>query len=252
VNLVGIRANAGPQSFEGVHVIGAGAVARAAREAGASRLIHVSAICAQHTGAGEYARTKAEGEAAVLGQFPSAVILRPSLVFGPEDQLFNRFGAMARLSPFLPLIGGGRTRLQPVYAGDVAEAIAAASAGKAQPGTIYELGGPHIVTLRELFDMTLLWTGRRRWYLPIPFWLAKPTATIMAPLPNTIRPVTIDEVRLLEGPIVLSCAAIREERTLDGLGIERPNTMASIVPAYLQRFHRRGQFAQYRRSRRSS
>jgi uncharacterized protein YbjT (DUF2867 family) len=251
VNLVGIPANAGPQTFEGVHVVGARAVARAACEAGAKRLVHISAICAQHTRAGEYARSKAEGEAAVLDQFPSAVILRPSLVFGPEDQLFNRFAAIARLSPFLPLIGDGRTRLQPVYVGDVSAAIAAASAEKAKPGTIYELGGPHIVTPRELLEKTLSWTGRRRWCMPIPFWLAKLIAAIVAPLPSTIRPVTFDEVLLLERPNVVSQAAIREQRTLSGLGIEHPNAMSTIVPAYLLRFHPRGQFAQYRRAGRS-
>jgi uncharacterized protein YbjT (DUF2867 family) len=250
VNLVGIPATAGLQTFEGVHVIGAGVVARAAREAGAKRLIHISSICAQHTRVGEYARSKAEGEAVVLDQFPSAVVLRPSLVFGPEDQLFNRLAAIARLSPFLPLIAGGRTRLQPVYVGDVAAAIAAASAGKAKPGTIYELGGPHIVTPRELLEMTLSWTGRRRWYMPIPFWFAKLMAAIVAPLPSTIRPMTSDEVLLLERPNVVSQGAIREQRTLSGLGIEHPNAMSTIAPAYLQRFHPRGQFAQYRRSQR--
>jgi NADH dehydrogenase len=244
VNLVGIRANAGPQTFESVHVAGAAAVAKAARQAGVKRLVHISAIGARRARAGKCLRTKADGEAAVLDQFPGAVILRPSLVFGPEDQLFNRFAAVARLSPFLPLIGGGRTRLQPIYVGDVAAAIAAASAGKAKPGTIYELGGAHIVTLRELIDMTLLWTGRRRWYVPIPFWLTKLVAVLMAPLPYTIRPVTIDEVILLGQSNVVSAAAIREERTLSGLGIENPNAMSSIVPAYLQRFHPRGQFAQ--------
>ena len=249
VNLVGIPANAGLQTFESVHVVGAGVVARAAREAGAKRFVHISAICAQHIQAGEYARSKAEGEAAVLDQFPSAVILRPSLVFGAEDQLFNRLAAMARLSPLLPLIGGGYTRLQPVYVGDVATAIAVASTEKAKPGTIYELGGPHIATPRELLEMTLSWTGRRRSYIPIPFWLAKVMAAIVAPLPSTIRPVTSEEVLLLERPNVVSQAAIREKRTLPGLGIEHPNAMSTMVPAYLQRFHPRGQFAQYRRSR---
>lgn len=251
VNLVGIRANAGPQTFDRVHVVGARAVAKAAREVGAKRLVHISAIAAHHPRVGEYARTKAEGEAVVLDQFPSAVILRPSLVFGPEDQLFNRFAAMARLSPILPLIGGGRTRLQPIYVGDVARAIAAASADTAKPGTIYELGGPHIVPLRELFELTLSWTGRRRWYMPIPFWLAKLMAAIIAPLPHTMRPVTLEEVLSLEQPNIVSTTAIREQRTLFGLGIEHPNTMSTIVPAYLQRFHRRGQFANYGRSERS-
>ena len=246
INLVGIRMNARAQTFESIHVGGAAAVARAAREAGAKRLVHVSALGAQHA-RGDYARTKAAGEAAVLSHFPGAVILRPALVFGPEDQLFNRFAAMARLFPVLPLIGGGRTLLQPVYVGDVATAIAAASAGKAQPGTTYELGGPRIVTLRYLFDMTVEWTGRRRWYVPTPFWLAKLAAAFTAPLPNAIRPITMDEVHLLEEPNIVSHAAMQEKRTLAGLGIEHPNEISSIVPTYLERFHRRGQFARYRR-----
>ena len=183
----------------------------------------------------------------MLDEFPDAVILRPCLVFGPEDQLFNRFAAMARLWPILPLVGAGRTQLQPVYVGDVATAIAAASAGKTKPGTIYELGGPHIVSLREMFDMTLSWTGRHRWYLPIPLRLAKFLAATVAPLPAVIRPVTRDEVKCLEHSNVVSQVAIDQERTFAGLGIERPNAMPTIVPIYLQRFHRRGQFARYRR-----
>ena len=138
---------------------------------------------------------KAAGEAAVLKQFPDAVILRPSLVFGPEDQLFNRFAAMAGYSPFLPLIGGGRTRFQPVYAGDVAAAIAAACAGRAKPHTIYELGGPEVVTFRELLDRTMAWSGRRRLYLRLPFWAAKLGALLTVPLPNGLRPLTVDQVR---------------------------------------------------------
>ncbi|HWB45151.1 MAG TPA: NAD-dependent epimerase/dehydratase family protein, partial [Hyphomicrobiaceae bacterium] len=188
----------------------------------------------------------AAGEAAVLEEFPDAVIVRPSLVFGPEDQLFNRFAAMARFSPVLPLIGGGRTRMQPVYVGDVAAAIAAAADGRAKPGTVYELGGPEIVTFREILDRVQAWSGRRRLYLRLPFWLAKLAALATWPLPGGLRPLTVDQVRLLQRPNVVSDAAIREGRTLAALGVAAPQSMVAIVPDYLERFQRRGQYARYR------
>ena len=246
VNLVGILAKSGRQTFEAVHVAGARAAARAAREAGAKVFVHVSAIGADRKSRARYARTKAAGEEAVLAEFPGAVILRSSLIFGPEDQLFNRFAALARISPFLPLIGGGKTRLQPVYVGDVAAAIAAACAGKVRGGTIYELGGPEIVTFRELLDNTLTWSGRRRRYLRLPFWLAKLGALMTLPLPNSMRPLTVDQVRMLQRPNVVSQAAMAEGRTLAAFGIDRPHTMAAIVPIYLEPFQPRGQFAHYR------
>lgn len=253
VNLVGILAECRfclaksmRQTFHAVHVAGARAAAKAAREAGAKTFVHVSAIGADPKSWASYARTKAAGEAAVLAEFPNAVILRPSLVFGPEDQLFNRFAGMARFSPFLPLIGGGRTKFQPVYVVDVAAAIAAACAGKAEPGTIYELGGPDIVTFRQLLDLVQEWSGRRRWYLHLPFWMAQIGAVLTWPLPYGLRPLTVDQVRLLKRPNVVSEAAIEEGRTLQGLGIGNPHAMASIVPAYLERFQPHGQFANYR------
>jgi NADH dehydrogenase len=246
VNLVGILAKSGRQTFEAVHVAGARAGARAAREAGVTTFVHVSAIGADRRSRARYGRTKAEGEAAVLAEFPRAVILRPSLIFGPEDQLFNRFAAMARLSPFLPLIGGGRTELQPVYVGDVAAAIAAVCAGRAKPGAIYELGGPDVITFRELLDRTLAWTGRKRLYARIPFWLAKLGAALTTPLPSSLRPLTVDQLRMLQRPNVVSSAAEAERRTLAGLGITHPQTMAAIVPGYLEQFQPRGQFAHYR------
>ena len=246
VNLVGILFKSGAQTFHAVHVEGARAVAKAATDAGVKSLVHVSAIGADPKSKGRYGRTKAAGEAAVLAAFPRAVILRPSLVFGPEDQLFNRFAAMARLSPFLPLIGGGRTKLQPVYAGDVGEAIAAGVAGKAKSRAIYELGGPDVVTFKRLLDDTLRWSGRKRWYLRMPFWLAKLGALATIPLPNHLRPLTVDQVRMLQRPNVVSQAAGDEKRTLAGLGIVNPHAMATIVPGYLERFQPHGQFAHYR------
>jgi NADH dehydrogenase len=246
VNLVGILAKSGPQTFEAVHAAGARAVAKAARAAGAKRLVHISALGADARSNAQYARTKAAGEAAVLAEFPDAVILRPSLIFGPEDQLFNRFAAMARLSPFLPLIGGGRTKFQPVYVGDVAAAIAAACAGRAKPGTIYELGGPEVITFRELLDRTQAWSGRKRWYVRIPFWLAKFGALLTAPLPNSLRPLTVDQIRMLQRANVVSDAAAAEGRSLTDLGIAQPHTMAGIVPSYLERFLPHGQFEHHR------
>lgn len=246
VNLVGILYKTGSQTFHAVHVAGARAAAKAAKEAGAKRFVHVSAIGADRKSWGKYGRTKAAGEAAVLAEFPEAVIMRPSLVFGPEDQLFNRFAAMARLSPFLPLIGGGRTRLQPVYVGDVAAAVAAVLRGEGRPRTIYELGGPEVITFRRLLDLTQQWSGRKRWYIRIPFWLAQVGAFLTVPLPNSMRPLTVDQVRMLTEPNVVSDAAADENRTLAGLGITSPHPMASIVPGYLERFRPRGQFSNYR------
>jgi NADH dehydrogenase len=246
VNLVGILAKSGAQTFEAVHVAGARAIAAAARAAGAKTLVHVSAIGADKKARANYARTKAAGEDAVRQDFADAAILRPSLVFGPEDQLFNRFAAMARFSPFLPLIGGGKTRFQPVYVGDVAAAIAAVSAGKVKLRTIYELGGPEVVTFRELLDRTLAWSGRGRFYLRLPFWLAKLGALATLPLPNSLRPLTVDQVRLLQSDNVVSKVAEAEGRTLAGLGIEHPQAMETVVPGYLERFQPHGQFAHYK------
>jgi uncharacterized protein YbjT (DUF2867 family) len=246
VNLVGVLTNLRPQTFEAVHVAGAGAVAHAARAAGAGALVHVSALGADKTSKAAYGRSKAAGEAAVLQEFPQAVVLRPSLVFGPEDQLFNRFAAMATAAPLLPLIGGGGTKFQPVYAGDVGAAIAAACAGGARPGTVYELGGPEVITFRQLLERTLAWSGRRRRFLRLPFAIAKLGAALTAPLPNSLRPLTVDQIRMLQRDNVVSAAALGEGRVLAGLGVTQPQTMEAIVPDYLERFQPHGQFANYR------
>ena len=246
VNLVGILAPSGRQTFRAVHVAGARAAARAAREAGAAHLVHVSAIGADRKSSGIYGRTKAEGEGGVLEAFPEATILRPSIVFGPEDEFFNRFAAMARAAPLLPLIGRGRTKFQPVYVGDVASAIAAACEGKTQRGRIYELGGPEVLTFRKLLDRTQEWAGRDRGYLPMPFWLASLAAMLTAPLPAGLRPLTLDQVRMLRRDNVVSDAALKEGRTLQGLGIEHPHAIDSIVPGYLEQFRPKGQYSHYR------
>ena len=246
VNLVGILHKSGAQTFDAVHVAGARAVARAAREAGAKHLVHVSAIGANSNSPGVYGRTKAAGEAAVLQEFTGAVILRPSIIFGPEDEFFNRFAAMARAAPMLPLIGGGRTLFQPVYVGDVASAIAAACDGNARPGTIYELGGPEVLSFRKLLDKTQEWSGRDRAYLRLPFWLAKLGALATVPLPNAMRPLTVDQVRMLQVDSVVSEAAQKEGRTLRGLGILGPHAIDAIVPVYLEQYKPKGQFSHYR------
>lgn len=246
INSVGVLASTGKQTFDAVHDEGAREVAKAAKSAGAKTFIHVSAIGADAQSNSRYARSKAEGERAVLEEFPGAVILRPSIVFGPEDEFFNRFAAMAQMSPFLPLIGGGETRFQPVYVGDVAAAIKAVVDGKAKPGTIYELGGPEVLSFRELLERTMTYADRSRFFLRLPFWAAKLQAIATSPLPNSLRPVTLDQIRLLQRDNVVSKKAIDDGRTLAGLGITQPHTIEAIVPGYLERFKRKGQYASYR------
>lgn len=245
VNLVGILAKSGAQTFEAVHAAGARAVANAARQAGARRLVSVSAIGAGPGSAGQYGRSKAQGEAAVLEAFPEAIILRPSLVFGPEDSLFNRFAAMAQIAPVLPLVGG-KTRFQPVYVGDVATAIANICEGAGKPGAIYELGGPEVLTFRALLDRVQEHAGRTRPYFPMPFWLAKLVAALTAPLPNALRPLTVDQVRMLQADNVVSAAALAEGRTLQSLGVHGPHAIDSIVPTYLESYRPKGQYSHYR------
>lgn len=246
VNCVGLLAPTGRQTFEAVHVDGARAIARAARAEGASHLVHVSALGADPASPSRYGRTKAAGEAAVLSEFPDAVILRPSIVFGPEDEFFNRFGAMAAQAPFLPLIGGGTTRFQPVYVGDVAAAVTAAVAGKARAGSIYELGGPEILSFAKLLDRTQEYAGRDRPYLPMPFWLASLLGTLTSVLPAGLQPITADQVRLLRSNNIVSDTASDDGRTLAGLGITAPHAISTIVPAYLERYGPKGQFSHYR------
>jgi NADH dehydrogenase len=238
INLVGILYERGKQTFTGVQARGAGNVARAAAGVGA-RMIQVSAIGADAQSASFYSRSKAAGEAAVREAVPDAMIFRPSIMFGPEDDFFNRFGAMARISPFLPLIGGGETRFQPVYVGDVAAAIAAAVAGRARPGTTYELGGPAVRTFRELMEYVLETTGRQRLLLPVPFGLAKFKAQFLQFMPKPL--LTPDQVESLRADNIVSAQAQAEGRTLEGLGVA-PTAIAAVVPGYLWRFRKTGQF----------
>jgi uncharacterized protein YbjT (DUF2867 family) len=243
VNLVGILAPTGKQTFASVQDEGARHVAEAARAGGARAFVQVSAIGADPHSLSVYARTKAAGEAAVASVFPEAVILRPSVVFGPEDEFFNRFAALARIAPMLPLIGGGTTRFQPVFVGDVAKTVLAGLRGEAKAGLPYELGGPEIMTMKEVMTRVLAYTMRRRPLVPLPFWLAKVQAAFLQWLPNA--PLTVDQVRLLEKDNVVSEAAKRDGRTLEGLGIE-PVAVEAVVPDYLEQYRPRGQFSIYR------
>jgi uncharacterized protein YbjT (DUF2867 family) len=238
VNLVGILFERSRQRFDAVQAEGAETVARAAAAAGA-RMVHVSAIGAEEHSSSHYARSKAEGERRVAAALPQAVIVRPSIVFGTEDEFFNRFAAIARISPVLPLPGRGHTRFQPVFAGDVAEAIAKAVDGEAKPGTIYEFGGPDIRTFKELMEFLLATIERRRLLVPVPFALMKLQAAFLQYLPKP--PLTPDQVELFKPDNVVSAAAHEQGRTLEGLGII-PNSMGAIVPDYLWRFRKAGQF----------
>lgn len=239
INLVGILTEGGAQSFDAVQAKGAETVATAAAAVGA-RMVHVSAIGADENSLSHYARSKAAGEKAVLAAVPSATILRPSVVFGPEDQFTNRFGALARMSPVLPLIGGGATRMQPVYVGDVATAAADAVDGKTKPGATYELGGPEVLTLREIIEIILAITERNRMLVPLPFGLAKLQALFLQFAPGALK-LTPDQVVLLQSDNVVSDAAKAAGLTLEGLGIT-PDSMEAITPQYLWRFRAAGQF----------
>lgn len=238
INLVGILYERGRQRFEAVQAYGAEQVALAA-SAHDARMIQVSAIGADEHSSSAYARAKAGGEKAVLAGKPDATIVRPSIMFGPEDDFFNKFAAMARMLPALPLVGGGLTKFQPVFVGDVAEAITRAVEGEARAGAIYELGGPEVRSFKELMEYVLKVTGRRRLLIPIPFPLAKLQATFLQYLPKPL--LTPDQVELLKTDNVVSAEATADGRTLAGLGIE-PTAMESIVPSYLWRFRKTGQF----------
>jgi uncharacterized protein YbjT (DUF2867 family) len=239
INLVGILAESGAQTFDAVQGAGAGTVAKAASAVGA-RMVHVSAIGADENSPSRYARAKAAGEKAVLAAAPSATILRPSVVFGPEDQFTNRFAALARISPALPLIGGGLTRLQPVYVGDVATAVADAVDGKTRPGATYELGGPEVLTMREVMEVILATIERRRMLVSLPFGLAKFKSMFLQFAPGALK-LTPDQVALLRSDNVVSETAKAAGLTLDGMGIAA-DSLEAVVPQYLWRFRKAGQF----------
>jgi uncharacterized protein YbjT (DUF2867 family) len=239
VYLPALFTNSGAQTLDAVNVFGAEATAKAARATRAKLLIHFSALGANSESTSEYARSKAEAETRVKAAFPGAIILRPSFVFGPEDQFFNRFAAMARFSPFLPLIGGGHTKSMPVYVGDVAEAAARLIDQGFGSGRIYELGGPEAMTMKDVMTYVLEVTKRRRMLVPIPWGVARVMGMVAGLLPKP--PLTTDQVELLKYDNLVSESAQHEGRTLESLGIV-PRSVEAIVPSYLYRYRKAGQF----------
>jgi NADH dehydrogenase len=239
VNCVGILHEGGRQRFSAVQTFGARAIAEVCRANGIS-MTQVSAIGADADSESDYARSKAAGVQAVMETVPDAVVLRPSIIFGPEDSFFNRFADMARFSPFLPLIGGGTTKFQPVFVGDVAAVAARAVDGKVAGGLAYDLGGPEVLTFRECMEVMLEVIERKRWLLSIPMPLARIQASVLELLPNPL--LTRDQLKQLAVDNVVSEAAIRDGRTLQGLGI-RPQSLEAILPTYLWRFRRTGQYS---------
>ena len=238
INLVGILYERGRQQFDTVQAMGAEAVALAASAHGA-KVIHISAIGADENSTSAYARAKAKGEKLVLAAVPGATILRPSIVFGPEDNFFNLFASLARFAPMLPLIGGGTTRFQPVYVGDVADAVVAAVEGQTKPGATYELGGPKVFTFKELMEYVLATVERKRLLVPLPFFAAKLKATFLQFMPKPL--LTPDQVELLRTDNVVSAESASNGLTLSSLGIA-PRAVEAVVPTYLWRFRKTGQF----------
>ena len=235
VNLVGILEECRRQTFQAVHADGAERVARAARDAGATAFLHVSSVAADASGLSNYAKSKAAGEARVRAAFPDAVVVRPSIVFGPEDDFLNRFGALARLSPVLPVFGGGEgPQFQPVYVGDVAEAMARVLQHVDSAGKTFEFGGPDIFTLRQILRLVLQATARRRPIVGLPWPVASlaAAATALLPMPKPLR-ITGDQVRQLHRDTVVS----DRYPGLAALGIA-PTPMATLVPMILARYRR--------------
>lgn len=241
VNLTGILYERGAQSFEAVHVSAAEATAKAAHAGGVTSLIQISAIGAGRDAMSRYAASKGEGELRVRAAFADAVILRPSIVFGPEDDFFNRFAALGRILPFLPLIGGGVTKFQPVFVGDVAAAIVRAITDPAARGRTFELGGPSIYTFKELMQFVLRQTCRKRLLVPVSFFVASIQALFLQFLPKPL--LTPDQVILLKSDNIVTAAD-----TLASLGIE-PTSIEAEVPAYLWRFRPKGQYDEVARAK---
>lgn len=240
VNLVGVLYEKGRQTFEAVHVDGARQVAEAARAQGVTRFVQMSALGADAASPSRYARSKARGEDAVRAVYPDAVIIRPSVVFGQEDSFFNKFAAMATFSPALPLIGGGATRFQPVYVGDVAAAIARCVVDPAAAGRTFELGGPSTYSFKELMELMLAETQRRRILAPLPFSAGKAVGTVFQWGAGLVPPmVTADQVELLRADNVVSGT----KPGLAELGVQ-PTAAEPLLPTYLYRYRKGGQFAE--------
>jgi len=238
INLVGIGFERGKQRLDAIHVEGARRVAEAAAAAGATRLIHMSVLGADPQSASAVARSRAAGEAAVFAAFPDAIVIRPSLVFGPGDGFFNLMGSLTQLFPILPLIGG-KSRFQPIYVKDLARAFVVAAEGGVEGGRVYELGGPDIETYRELMQRILHDTGRSNLLLPLSPGLAKLLALPMGLLPTPL--LTADQVDQLQTDNIVSDAALSEGRTLAAFHVD-PTPMEAVLPDYLWRFKKNGQF----------
>jgi uncharacterized protein YbjT (DUF2867 family) len=235
INLVGILSQAGRQRFDALHAEAAGRIAAEAAAQHVGRFLHVSALGVSAQSPSLYARTKAEGEKRVRSAYPDAIIFRPSVVFGPEDDFFNRFAWLARLSPILPLIGGGGTAFQPAYVGDVAEAALRVLNDPATKGKTYELGGPDVMTLEQVMRLVLKHTHRKRLLVPVPFALARIQAAFLGLLPKPL--LTLDQVKLLQSDNVVGPEALN----FRDLGIV-PLAAEAIVPSYLWRFRKQGEF----------
>jgi uncharacterized protein YbjT (DUF2867 family) len=240
INLTAVFSNAGAQTFEAVHEFGATAIANAAKTAKAQMFIHMSGLGTDKPSSSVYVKSRAKGEANAAVGFPGAIIIRPSVVFGPEDKLFNKFAQMARFSPILPLIGGGETKFQPVFVGDVAEALATLVDRGVADGKTYELGGPEVMSFKQILQFVLGTAQRKRLLLPIPFGIASIMGTVAGLLPNPA--LTADQVELLKSDNLVDDQAEKEGRTLKGLGIVA-RTVEAIVPSYLYRFRKAGQFS---------
>lgn len=245
VNLVGILSEYGKQTFDTVQGDGAKTVAVATKNAGAS-LVHVSSLSSDKNAKSLYAQSKAEGEAAIRQVMKDAVIMRPSIMFGPEDDFFNKFALYCQLSMVLPAIGWGKTRFQPVYVADVAEAVALAVDGKAKKGKTYELGGPEVATFKQCLETMLEAINRRRLIVPLPWWLSRLMGRVLGFFGRVFgllsSPIlTLDHVYLLESDNIVSDEADAQSLTLQGLGIQ-PSTMQAILPSYLVRFRPNGQY----------
>ena len=226
INLVGILYEKGRRTFQRIHVEGAANVAKASADAGVDRLVHMSAIGADPASPAEYGRTKAAGERAVRAAFPQATIIRPSVVFGPEDDFFNRFASLARFSPALPVF---KTRFQPVYVGDVADAFMAVLRDPVTAGKVYELGGPRVIAFRELMQIMLREIGRKRALVPLPLSIARLEAFFLEMLP--VPPLTRDQVKLLGRDNIVDPGAL----SFKDLGIQ-PTGVEAVLPTYLSRF----------------
>lgn len=238
INLAAIGIEKGKQRFRAINVTGARRVAEVSKAAGVRTLIQMSVLGADENSPSLFARSRAMGEAEVKAVFPEAIIFRPSLVFGTDDSFFNKLGLIARMLPVMPLFGS-KTKFQPVYVGDVAEAIAAAAAGHLKAGKTYELGGPDVLTNRELVERVLRETNRSNPIVPLPAFVGELLAFPMGILPNPL--VTSEQVKLLQIDNVVSAEATRDKRTLPGIGIV-PRPLDAVLPSYIWRFSPNGQF----------